>query len=54
MVTKGEAVQRLRDARFDLEANALELWRNIIGTNSGWDGWIRKEYPHVIDVIWPE
>ncbi|MEP0426769.1 hypothetical protein [Rhodopirellula bahusiensis] len=53
MVTKEEAIRRLRAAGFDNEANDLEAWRDANGNNWGWDGWIRGEHPHVVATIWP-
>lgn len=54
MVTKEEALRRLRDAGFHQEANELEEWRDINGNNWGWDGWIRGTHPQVVAVIWPD
>jgi hypothetical protein len=51
-VKKDEAVRRLRDAGFALEADQLDAWRDINGKNMGWDGWIRRSHPHVVPKIW--
>lgn len=53
MVTKQQAIDRLRNEGYDGEADALDAWRNNRNNNWGWDGWIRGEYPYVIQVIWP-
>ena len=54
MATKNEAINRLRAAGFENEADELEAWRNNYGNNQGWDGSIRRRHPHVIHVIWPD
>jgi hypothetical protein len=53
IVTKNEAIRRLRNAGFAQEANELENWRDANGNNWGWDGWIRGTHPHVVRIIWP-
>ncbi|MCY2936095.1 MAG: hypothetical protein NT172_18265 [Planctomycetota bacterium] len=52
-VSKGKAVQRLLNAGYQQEANELAIWRDANGNNLGWDGWVRRAYPHVVDTIWP-
>ena len=47
-ITKGEAIRRLRSAGSGHEADTLEEWRNKPGSNGGWDGWVRKAFPHVV------
>lgn len=54
MVSKEEAIQQLRAAGLDHEASKLDEWRNVLGNNQGWDGWISREYPHVVAVLWPD
>ncbi len=50
MVTKKEAIQRLRDAGFVQQAKELDRWRDKGGKNRGWDGWIRGAYPPLVTV----
>ena len=51
-ISKEEAVRRLRGAGFASEADALDAWRSDPGNNWGWDGWVRKAFPHVVATIW--
>lgn len=52
-VSKAEAIRRLRSAGHSREAEELEAWRDINGNNWGWDGFVRREWPDLVDVIWP-
>lgn len=53
VVTKAEAIRRLRAAGFTIEADQLDAYRDKNGNNWGWDGWIRRSQPHVVNTIWP-
>jgi hypothetical protein len=46
------AVRRLFDAGYSAESEALGLWRNRLGNAQGWDGWLRKRYPHLVEIVW--
>lgn len=52
VITKDEAVRLLRNAGFAQEANELDAWRDVNGNNLGWDGWIRRQFPHLVATIW--
>jgi hypothetical protein len=53
-MTKDEAVDLLRAAGFIIEADELEAWHSNVGTDQGWDGWIRRAHPHVVATLWPD
>lgn len=52
-VTHKLAVQRLRAAGLNTDAERLDAWRNIDGTRGGWDGHVRGHMPHAVPIIWP-
>jgi hypothetical protein len=53
VVSKDDAVRRLRDAGHENEANELDSWQNTQGNNQGWDGHMRATWPNLQTVVWP-
>src|SRR5262245_29790043 len=47
-VTHKLAVQRLRAAGLNTDAERLDAWRNIDGTRGGWDGHVRGYMRHAV------
>lgn len=47
---KDIAVSRLRAAGYKAEASALEVWRNRLGDDGGWDGHVRRAFPNLVEV----
>jgi hypothetical protein len=51
-VTKKEAIDKLKKAGYNHEAQVLDKWKNSIGDDKGWDGFIRSYAPYTVDTIW--
>jgi len=51
-ITKDEAGKRLDAIGHRNEAAELKHWRSSRGNNWGWDGWLRGQYPSLIDAVW--
>jgi hypothetical protein len=51
-VTKDEAIKRFAAAGRSDAAAWLQQRRNLVGNNWGWDGWVRRNYLELLDIIW--
>jgi hypothetical protein len=47
----GEAIDKLKDLGEDDAAKALDEYESRDGDNKGWDGWFRKQFPHLADDV---
>jgi hypothetical protein len=47
----GEAIDKLKDLGEDDAAKALDEYESVDGDNKGWDGWFRKQFPHLADTV---
>jgi hypothetical protein len=46
-------IERLQAAGAISEAQILAERRNVLGNNQGWDGFVRKRWRDLVEVIWP-
>lgn len=51
-VSKKLAVARLQAHGLWRCADCLDGWRSRCNTNQGWDGHVRRVWPHLVAVIW--
>jgi hypothetical protein len=51
MIAKKLAIERLRAAGFNEEAEILAEWRNCYGNDQGWDGFAREQWPELMDIV---
>jgi len=51
-VRRNEAIRRLQDLGFPEEAEALRKYRSADNDAKGWDGWIRGNFPELVEAIW--
>ena len=51
--TFGDAVLNLMVANRTDELDELARYRDKNGRHWGWDGWFRKRFPDLVDVVWP-